>query len=62
MGIDLADVAAFGDSENDIPMLEAAGCGVAMENAEDAVKNSADRITLSNNEDGIAYAIKEWLL
>ena len=62
MGIDLADVTAFGDSENDIPMLEAAGCGVAMENAEDAVKNSADRITLSNNEDGIAYAIKEWLL
>lgn len=61
LGIHLTDTAAFGDSENDIPMLEAAGCGVAMENAEDAVKNSADRVTLSNNEDGIAYAIKNWL-
>lgn len=61
LGIALADTAAFGDSENDIPMLEVAGCGVAMENAEEAVKSKADRITLSNNEDGIAYAIKNWL-
>ena len=61
MGIDLADTAAFGDSENDIPMLQAAALGIAMGNAETAVKNAADRITLSNNEDGIAYAIHTWL-
>lgn len=61
LGISPTDTAAFGDSENDIPMLNAAGCGIAMGNAEAAVKESADRITLSNNEDGIAYAIKMWL-
>ena len=33
-----------------------------MENAEEAVKDKADKVTLSNNEDGIAYAIKKWLL
>ena len=46
----------------DMPMLEAAGWGIAMENAEEAVKDKADKVTLSNNEDGIAYAIKKWLL
>ena len=61
LGIDLEDVAAFGDSENDIPMLEAAGCGVAMANAEEAVKAIANLVTLSNNEDGIAYALKKHL-
>lgn len=57
LGISPADAAAFGDSENDIPMLRAAGCGIAMGNAEAAVKSIADRVTLSNNEDGIAYAL-----
>lgn len=60
MGISLTDTVAFGDSENDIPMLKAAGCGIAMGNAEEAVKNAADKVTLSNNEDGIAYAIKNF--
>lgn len=48
------DTIAFGDSENDISMLEAAGCGVAMGNAERTVREHADFVTLSNNEDGIA--------
>lgn len=61
LGVSLSDTAAFGDSENDIPMLTAAGLGVAMENAEEAVKAKADQVTLSNNQDGIAYAIKNWL-
>ena len=61
LGVNLCDTAAFGDSENDIPMLEEAGCGVAMENAEKAVKMCADKITLSNNQDGIAYAMKNWI-
>lgn len=59
LGIAPADTAAFGDSENDIPMIQAAGCGVAMGNAEDAVKAAADKVTLSNNSDGIAYALRE---
>ena len=55
------EVVAFGDAENDIPMLRAAGVGVAMGNADPAVKAAADMVTLSNNEDGIAYALAKLL-
>ena len=54
LGIDPCDTVAFGDAENDIPMLRAAGIGVAMGNAAEAVKAAADAVTCSNNEDGIA--------
>ncbi len=43
-------------------MLQAAGCGVAMGNAEDAVKAVADKVTLSNNSDGIVHALRHHLL
>ena len=56
--IDISETIAFGDSENDIPMLRAAGIGVAMGNAVRAVQETADDVTLSNNEDGIAYYLK----
>lgn len=56
-----ADVIAFGDAENDIPMLRAAGVGVAMGNADEAVRAAADRVTLSNNDDGIAAALESLL-
>ncbi len=52
------EVMAIGDSHNDIPMLEWAGIGVAMENADEKVKSHADFVTLSNTEDGVAYAIE----
>lgn len=52
--VDPKDTIAFGDAENDIPMLRAAGVGVAMGNASDPVKAAADAVTFSNNEDGIA--------
>lgn len=52
---------AFGDAENDIPMLRAAGMGVAMENATPATKAAADRVTLSNNHDGIAAIVEQFL-
>ena len=55
------EVVAFGDAENDIPMLRAAGVGVAMGNADPAVKAAADMVTLSNNEDGIAFALEKLL-
>ena len=55
------EVVAFGDAENDIPMLRAAGVGVAMGNADPAVKAAADMVTLSNNEDGIAFALDQLL-
>jgi len=61
LGIKPAEVISFGDAANDIPMLEAAGMGVAMGNAQDAVKAAADMVTLSNNEDGIAAALEKLL-
>ena len=43
-------------------MIEYAGLGVAMANAVDAVKEVADFITLSNEEDGVAYVIEKFIL
>ena len=60
VGIDLSGTVAFGDSENDREMLIAAGIGIAMGNADKAVRDAADRVTLSNNENGIAAALK-WI-
>ena len=48
---------ACGDGLNDISMIEYAGIGVAMGNAQDIVKEKADFITKSNAEDGVANAI-----
>ena len=61
LGICPEQVITFGDAQNDIPMLRAAGMGVAMGNATDAVKEAADMVTLSNNEDGIAAALEKLL-
>lgn len=46
-----------GDGYNDLSMIQYAGVGVAMENAQEEVKNQADFITKSNDEDGIVYVI-----
>ncbi|MDO4487675.1 MAG: Cof-type HAD-IIB family hydrolase [Eubacteriales bacterium] len=61
LGIGIENTISFGDSENDIPMILAAGTGVAMGNASDEVKSKADFVTLSNNEDGIAFALKKFM-
>ena len=53
---------AIGDSFNDLDMLRAAGTAVAMGNAEPIVKETADFITKSNDEDGVAYAIEKFAL
>ena len=58
LGIAPEATMAFGDGENDISMLEAAGVGIAMGNGLDIAKNAADRITLTNDEDGVADAIE----
>lgn len=50
-----------GDGYNDISMIEYAGLGVAMENAQSVVKESADFITRSNDEDGVLYVINRFL-
>ena len=61
-GISPDEVMAFGDGYNDIPMIEYAGFGVAMGNAQDAVKEKAQHVTLSNDEDGVAKAINKYVL
>lgn len=58
LGYRQEEMIAFGDAENDAPMLQFAGTGVAMENATDALKAIADEVTLSNDEDGIAHTLK----
>ena len=55
------NVMAVGDSPNDEAMIKAAGVGVAMGNAEEEVKACADFITLSNGEDGVAYAVEKFV-
>jgi len=55
-------IMALGDYYNDIPMLRAAGLGVAMGNAADDVKACADYITDTNSNDGVAKAIEEFIL
>lgn len=60
-GISLQDMMAFGDGENDIEMLKEVGLGIAMENAFAHVKEIADDVTSSNEEDGIAVAIKKYI-
>ena len=52
-------LASFGDGQNDIPMLDFAGLGIAMDNAPDEVKLHADMVTGSCNADGIAAAIAQ---
>ena len=60
-GIDDAEICAVGDDVNDIPMIRAAGLGVAMGNAQPAVKAAADRIAPSHDEDGLVEVVG-WLL
>ena len=56
-GIPTEESIAFGDGSNDIDLLLAAGEGIAMGNAEDEVKEKADDVTSSVDEDGIYYAL-----
>lgn len=58
-GIDLGDVVAVGDSEIDISMIEAAGLGVAVENASAEAKAAADMVCASNDEAGVADVIEK---
>ena len=61
-GIDIQHAMAIGDYHNDIPMLRAAGVGVAMGNAAEEVKACADFVTDTNNNDGVAKAIEKFIL
>ena len=62
LGIAQEEIMAVGDSENDLDMIRKAGLGVAMANGEEIVRRHADVLTLSNDEDGAAAAIEQYVL
>lgn len=62
LGVSLKDVLAIGDNENDIPMLRAAGVGVAMGHARDGVRRAARQVVGTNETDGVAEAIERFAL
>ena len=59
LGIKRDSIMAIGDNNNDLPMIEYAGIGVAMENGLPEVKRAADFVTKSNEDDGVAWAIRK---
>lgn len=62
LDIDKENVVAIGDGDNDIDMIKYVGCGIAMLNSPEIVKENADIVTKrSNNEDGVYYVINELL-
>lgn len=62
LDISLEEIVTFGDDENDIEMLKECGLGIAVANALPEVKEIADEITLSNDEDGVASFIANKIL
>lgn len=61
LGVSMEETMACGDSQNDIDIITAAKIGVAMENATEDVKNAACFVTLSNEANGVAHAIYQFL-
>lgn len=62
MGLTAEQTMAIGDAENDRAMLEAVGNPVVMENGTPELKEIAKYITKSNEESGVAHALREWVL
>ncbi|WP_438721220.1 HAD family hydrolase [Enterococcus sp. AZ103] len=60
--VNLLNTMAIGDNFNDIPMLTQAGMGVAMDNAPETVKKSANQITANNNQNGVSQALQKYIL
>lgn len=62
LGMTPDEMMACGDGFNDLSMIEYAGLGVAMANAQEVVRQAANYITLSNEEDGVAHAVEKFML
>lgn len=62
IGLTKDEMIAIGDGFNDLSMIQYAGLGVAMSNAQPIVRENADYITLSNDEDGVAHVVEKFLL
>lgn len=61
IGLTADSMICCGDGYNDLSMIEFAGLGVAMENAQPIIKESADYITRSNDEDGILHVVNQFM-
>lgn len=61
-GLDSNEILAFGDSDNDLTMINYLGTGIAMKNARNSLKVLANDITDSNNDDGVAKYLEKHLL
>lgn len=62
LGCEKSQAMAIGDGHNDLPLLEAVGLGIAMGNAPDEVKELADAVTGTLDDDGVAQAIEKYVL
>ena len=62
LGIQKEEIMACGDASNDLAMMQKVGFVVAMGNAEPEIKAAADYVTLTNEENGVAYAIRKFAL
>lgn len=62
IGMTKDEMIAIGDGFNDLSMIQFAGLGVAMANAQEVVRQHADYITLSNEEDGVAAVAEKFIL
>lgn len=58
LGLKQGEIAAFGDADNDVDMIEYAGCGIAMANGSENVLKAADKVTLHHDEDGVAHGFR----
>ena len=62
LGVKSENVVAIGDGVCDVTMIQLAGLGIAMGNAQESVKACADYVTLTNEEDGVALAIENTII
>ncbi|MCI3920006.1 Cof-type HAD-IIB family hydrolase [Paenibacillus sp. TRM 82003] len=62
LGVEMKEIIACGDSLNDAAMIRETGLGVAMGNAQEAVKQMADYVTKTNEEDGVAHVVRKFML
>lgn len=62
LGIDRSEIIGIGDNHNDLELITTAGLGIAMGNAVKELKDSADYISLTNNEEGVLHAIEKFVL
>lgn len=62
LGINTEEVMAIGDGRRDFSMLQLAGFGIAMGNAQDSIKACADYVTESNDHDGVAIAVQKFII